>query len=210
MAKVGERDRRGPLLPRRTVVVALSASAALALLVFVGFARAIATGDQKEESEREGIAAMRAQLQEEARAVALTHPKPDPLSARPLPTPDPPPPTGIIEVASPFPASQYLIEQIGWQSVDGNRRTTVYTGVVGRDREQGVILVGAFPIPPPNPPPRFFADSDETAVIDFDVFPTPTRSGSLRIVDATDMVLTLLDDDGKELRFDVASRRYLR
>jgi hypothetical protein len=177
--------------------------------VSVGLARVLVT-NEREGSERERIGSLRTQVQQEARMHAATHPKPDSLSARPLPTPDPPAPTGIIPIVAPFPTSQYLIEENGWQSVSGVRRTTAYPGASARDPEQGVVLVGVFRITPPNPPPRFFEESDESDIIDFGVYPTPTRSGSVRIVDATGMVLTLLADDGTELRFDVASLRYLR
>jgi len=77
----------------------------------------------------------------------------------------------------------------------GAVRVTVTAGVSGADPLQGLILVLDYPAGKP--------------VAAGARYPTPTRHGAVKIVDAVRETLKLQADDGTIFYFDVASRQYV-
>jgi hypothetical protein len=101
---------------------------------------------------------------------------------------------GIIDSGqAPFPAQQYQFEN-QWQDVVGGKHTNVWAGASGNDPQQGVIVV-------------LTTSVDLTQTGSPEVFPTPSRTGALRITDAHGTVLTLVDSTGATFTFRVESRQ---
>jgi len=101
---------------------------------------------------------------------------------------------GIIDSGqAPFPAHQYVFQN-QWQDVVGGKHTNVWAGAAGDDPQQGVVVVRTTSL-------------DLTQTGGVEVFPTPTRTGALRIADAHGTVLTLVDSTGATFIFHVESRQ---
>ncbi len=151
------------------------------------------------------------ELQDRARrATALAGTRPPPAN-----TPDwsktPPVPTvlgdltrrtagaGIIVESgqAPFPAMMYLFEN-QWYAQVGNEYVNVWTGAEGSDPSQGVVVVAYLPVPGTNTTPRPGAR-----------YLTPSKAGSVRIVDADGMRLKLVAKNGASFTFDVASGKFV-
>lgn len=94
---------------------------------------------------------------------------------------------------APFMAQEYRFEN-QWQDVVGGRHTNVWAGAAGGDPQQGVVVV-------------LTTSLDLTRAGSPEVFPTPSRTGSLRITDARGTVLTLVSSGGATFTFRVESRQ---
>ena len=143
--------------------------------------------------EKAALEAHAAAVHAFARAQEVLTVKPsDPAASRPQALRLEPPPEGILELPSPFPAHEYLLQPTGWQRVSGSRRLTVYAGALGTERDRGVLLVVTT------------AADDRTVA----AYPAPFRNGALRLVAAKGDVLAFRDETGATLSFDVSARRY--
>jgi hypothetical protein len=148
-------------------------------------------------AEKAALEAHAAAVQAFARAREALAVKPaDPAAARPPALRPEPSPEGLVELPSPFPTREYLLEPTGWQRIAGSRRLTVYAGALGADRARGVLLVVTTALP----------SADERIVAPY---PAPSRNGSLQLVAARGDVLVLRDESGGTLSFDVSARRYM-
>ncbi len=147
-------------------------------------------------AEKAALEAHAAAVQAFARAQEVLTVKPaDPAAARPRALRPEPSPEGIVELPSPFPAREYLLQPTGWQQIAGSRRLTVYAGALGTERDRGVLLVVTTALPA----------ADERTVASY---PAPSRNGSLQLVAARGDVLALRDETGRTVSFDVSARRY--
>jgi len=145
-------------------------------------------------AEKAALEAHAAAVQAFARAQGFLTAKPtDPAAVRPRALRPEPSPEGIVELPSPFPAHEYLLQPTGWQQGTGSRRLTVYPGALGTERDRGVLLVVT-------------TTADER---DVESYPAPFRNGALQLVAATGDVLTLRDETGRTLSFDVSARRFM-
>jgi hypothetical protein len=142
---------------------------------------------------------------------AAPDPKPrDPVSRRPVAEPPAPPPSGLVELPSPFPASRFLLDPIGWQDVGAADRVTAYAGSLGTDHEQGVVVVVRASLPKRHDVPDLERETDPDDRYEYRSYATPAKAGPVRISAARGYRLTLRAADGTELVFDVAARRYAR
>lgn len=122
---------------------------------------------------------------------------PPPLSA----IPSPPPftgeawPQGIIQDAqAPYPQALYIIANL-YQLDRGTNHIQVYAGADREDPSQGLVIVRVTP---------FDLRSATT-----DVYRTPTRAGTLRVVSAAGDRVTLTSTSGATFVFDIATRRFV-
>lgn len=117
---------------------------------------------------------------------------PKPLTATSRPEPEWQ--RGIVDTGqAPFPAREYRFEN-QWQDVVGGKHTNVWAGAAGDDPQQGVVVV-------------LTTSLDLTQAGSPEVFPTPSRTGALRITDAHGTVLTLVSSAGATFTFHVESRQ---
>lgn len=98
---------------------------------------------------------------------------------------------------APFPAMQYLFEN-QWYTTIGNEYVNVWAGAVGDDPMQGVVVIAYIPLPGVKMTPQ-----PGTA------YKTPTKAGSVHIVDADGMRLKLASSNGNTFFFDVASAKFV-
>jgi hypothetical protein len=114
------------------------------------------------------------------------------LKARPVADAEPPWRTGIIESGlAPFPAAEFTFEN-QWQNVAKGHHVNVYVGSDAEDAAQGVVVVERTTLDG--------ASSDGP-----DVYTAPGAVGSLRIVSARGVVLTLQSASGETFTFNVES-----
>jgi hypothetical protein len=199
--------RRRPT--RRTLIAAAVGAALVLAAVSAGLAQSGSPSQTGGDPEKAALDTFKQQVRAEATAQAAGHPKPaDPAAARPGADPDPLPATGIIPVSVPFPESEYVIGNDGWQDVIGNQRITIYPGAMGGDTAQGVVVVAVTALPPTRRTPNF---TDETSGDQPDVkaYPTPGRDGAVQPTSVSGNLLTLTAADGTRFVFNIPGRRFV-
>lgn len=145
-----------------------------------------------------------------------TIPKPsDPLATRPQPKAEELPPMGIVDVANPFPSETYFLELIGWQNFVAGSWTQIYSGSFTADSDQGVILIVTFAVPPWIAKPANLTNEDGVDKIQLSEYPTPTRAGSVRVVQAYGaanqaIILKFASQSGETFFFSVGSKQFVR
>ena len=93
---------------------------------------------------------------------------------------------------APLPGSVYTIEN-RWFETRGGGELIVYAGAETQDPAQGVLVVRAA----------------QANLGPSGVYPTPTRSGAVRVVGAVGERLQLQSASGTTFTFDVAARRFI-
>ncbi len=193
----------------RTIVIVVGTAVAVAAAVLV-----LRSGGDPVRSdypyptlppEKQAIA----DREEKLRLDALAAPIPPAFAKGPPPTRQPPSsplPDNILRIPAgagtiveeglaPFPSSAYLFQN-SWHEAQGDQTIIVYAGVEAHDRSQGLAVV--------------LVDLDYKPVPGAGGFYlTPSKSGSVRIVDAQGLLLPLDAKDGTRFLFDVASRQFL-
>jgi hypothetical protein len=102
--------------------------------------------------------------------------------------------SGIFEEQeAPFPSSQFSILN-RWQKDRDGVHIAVYAGSLGDDPDQGVVVVATTPL-----------DLSDAA---WSLYPTPTRSGAVRILAASGSVVLLQACAGDHFGFDIDTRSY--
>lgn len=94
---------------------------------------------------------------------------------------------------APLPGQLFSIANY-WYTTQGSQVTQVFAGADRRDPTQGVVVVIIPGNGQPAPP--------------YQVYRTPTKSGSVRVVDAQGQRLTLRTDSGITITFDVLARQF--
>ena len=108
---------------------------------------------------------------------------------------DPPFPTGIFEGgAGAFRPSQARIQN-RWQGIVNGDYAVVFAGALANDPEQGIVYIQWM--------------SFDRRSTTWGYYPTPEKSGSVRIVQAEGARLILTSDDGKTFYFDVPVQVYV-
>jgi hypothetical protein len=97
--------------------------------------------------------------------------------------------TIVQEGQAPF-SAQDFVGSNHWYEVKGGQETIVYAGSERKDRGAGTVRVTTAG--------RLLGD-----------FPTPTKSGPVRVASASGERLTLTSSSGASFIFDVASRSYV-
>jgi hypothetical protein len=101
-------------------------------------------------------------------------------------------PTGIFNNGqAPFPSEMYVFENQWQQVVDGNY-VNVYAGALGTDPKQGVLVMVTRP--------------DLTSQGNVTVYLTSTKTGSLHITQADNLLLGIVSQNGSTYKFDVATK----
>jgi hypothetical protein len=199
---------------RKGRVVVACVVALIAIAVGAGLAVGGSGGSSESggADQKASAAAAENQVMEQARAKARASgiKKPNPLAARPKPDPDPIPiGPKVVPVSPPVPASQYLLDDMGWREVTGSRVKFVYAGAMPKNTSQGMVLVVTSTLPPADPPPDFVR-STQGPRMHFAVYPTPQQVGPVQIASADGRTLSLATSDGKvRFRFDAGSERYV-
>jgi len=115
---------------------------------------------------------------------------PPALSSNPTSTPQ----TGILDIQiAPFNAHEGIIAN-RWQGVVAGQFVVVYAGRQAEPADQGLVAVSAS------------APGDTKTSVQ--KYPTPTRSGSVKITGMNGTQLTLKSEQGTTFTFDVASRTF--
>jgi hypothetical protein len=117
-----------------------------------------------------------------------------PTGYAPLPGPtDPPPPRGIIEGASgPFSSSDFVVQNMWQDEIDGIW-VVIHAGANGDDRKQGALsVVRRLP-----------------TGIKGGRYPTPQKSGSIRIVAVKDTLVSVIAEDGSTYIFDLPKQTWI-
>ena len=131
-------------------------------------------------------------------ATQVSHPRAtvDPLETPQLiPLEDTPFQTGIFEGSGGAlrPAQAVLINR--WQGIVNHVLTIVFAGYTGGDREQGIVYIQRM--------------SGERKSVSWSSYPTPVRSGPVRILSAEGYRLILSTEAGDILYFDVPGDRFV-
>lgn len=146
-----------------------------------------------------------------SQATALAGPKPPQLFNTPATWATPVPtvldnniqrrPAGagtIVETGlAPFPAMAYIFEN-QWYAPVGNEYVNIWAGAVGDDPTQGVVVIAHIALPGSKITPQPGAE-----------YKTPTKAGSVHIVDADGMRLKLVAENGASFTFDVTSGKFV-
>jgi hypothetical protein len=112
-----------------------------------------------------------------------------------IPVEDPPFPTGIFEGgAGTFRPSEATILN-RWQGIVNGVMTDVFAGSRPSDPEQGMLFIMRM--------------SGERRSVSWSIYPTPVRSGPVRILSAEEYRLVLSTEGGDILYFDVAADRFV-
>lgn len=196
---------------RRLVTILAGALAVIGLPAGLAASGSFLPEDHGLPPEKALLEQNAARVQAEARAEAAGRAKPsDRFAGRPRPQLNGQPPTGVVELSSPFRAEEYTLRSVGWQTVVGGERVTLYAGSLGSDPAQGVVVVTTASLPVANRPADLRNEVDPTERFAAQAFPAPARDGALEVRSAHGMRVELTSQSGARLAFDVATRKYVK
>lgn len=102
--------------------------------------------------------------------------------------------TGIFKIPNAQPVKPDFTESNHWVGTHNRNQTTVYAGAQTDHPAQGEIVIETL-----------FSQTGKTQI---DSFLTPTQLGTIRIVAVQDKLLTLMTPKGKQLNFNLETRKF--